>query len=288
MGQNEERNGVTRPGAGSTGSVIWTKADELSAAKGDPCTKEEILAALPALKASTVSVEYSKWRKWYGLPAKRVARSKEGCAVLATGSAPRMNPQPPYVESDVVNGYQLKDNAWVPYTPPAPAPVPPPPPPVPVAPPPSFPPVAPPSPPPSPPAQLSTAAVQKQPPASGPRIWKKGDVVNGHMYDGENWVPVNTQRQPPVAPTVPAPPPVFSAPPPPPPPAPLPPPPPAPLPPPPPAPLPPPTPAPVVPPAPPAFKVGDRANGHVLTATGWVLDAAPTGAPAIEVVGEDP
>lgn len=45
---------------------------------------------------------------------------------------------------------------------------------------------------------------------------------------------------------------------------------------------PPPPPPAAAPPAPPQFKIGDKANGHVLTAQGWVLDtqpAAPSAAP---------
>lgn len=307
----EERNGVTRPGAGTTGARVWDAADRISAAKNNPnspdinpATKEEVQAACPDIKAATVSVEFSKWRKFFGLAPLRTAKPKEA------PKGPRINPPAPYQETDVVNGYQLINNTWVPYTPPAPPPpppvvtapppppappaVPPPPPAAPVqtfAPPPAAPPPLPPPAPSSPVVQPSTASVQKQPPSKPPRIWKRGDTCNGHIFDGENWAPINAQKQPPAAPVVeaaptPPPPPVAAPMPPPPAPAPVPP------------------PAPVAPPQP-AFKVGDVANGYQLTASGWVLlpvtpppppagapwtgQAAPVqGGPQIEVVGEDP
>lgn len=303
MAGNEERNGVKRPNTGTTGGTIWEAADRISAEKSAgkpdaiPATKDEVVAACPGVKPSTVSVEFSKWSKFYGLPPRRVSKPRSSSTATAPAAQPRINPQPPYQEGDVVNGYQLRGNAWQPYTPPAPPAPPPAPPAPPAVPPPSAPSIVPAfaaAPPPPAAPQPTTAQVQKQPPQQAPRMWKKGDVVNGHLFDGDNWVPIPMQKQPPAAP--PAPPPVAAVPalpvaPPPPPPAPVV----AALPPPPPAPL---TPPPPAPPAPPQYKIGDRANGFVLTASGWVPDTqqppAPPAAPwaqqgpTIEVVGEEP
>lgn len=65
----DERNGVTRPKAGTDTRRVWDKADELTAVKGSTASKEEVADALASLgmNKATVATQYSRWRKYHGL-----------------------------------------------------------------------------------------------------------------------------------------------------------------------------------------------------------------------------
>ena len=66
----DEKNGVVRPynEKGTTGR-IWALADNISAAKNRPVIRGELIKAAKAegIPESTVSTQYYRWRRYYGL-----------------------------------------------------------------------------------------------------------------------------------------------------------------------------------------------------------------------------
>jgi len=76
--KQEERNGVTRPKAGTACGRIWTVADEMSASLGGPVACADLLAKLTAqgYVEATVRTQYARWRKFYGVEGRIVSEQK--------------------------------------------------------------------------------------------------------------------------------------------------------------------------------------------------------------------
>lgn len=63
------QNGVTRPKDGTATGRVWQIADELSANKGEPAARSDVMAAGKAegLNEATIATQYGRWRKFFGL-----------------------------------------------------------------------------------------------------------------------------------------------------------------------------------------------------------------------------
>ena len=63
------QNGVTRPAPGTKTGRVWEIADELSAEKGEPAGRAEVLAAYEAEggNSATGATQYGRWKKFHGL-----------------------------------------------------------------------------------------------------------------------------------------------------------------------------------------------------------------------------
>lgn len=64
-----EANGVVRPKDGTSTGRVWAIADEISAAKGAPAPRKEVMdqCAAEKINVSTAATQYGKWRKFHGL-----------------------------------------------------------------------------------------------------------------------------------------------------------------------------------------------------------------------------
>lgn len=69
------RNGITRPREDGKCGQAWALFDSISKVKGSPAAMAEIKpeAEKLGLNPANVSAEYSRWKKFYGLPAGRIA-----------------------------------------------------------------------------------------------------------------------------------------------------------------------------------------------------------------------
>lgn len=65
-----EQNGVKRPSAGTKCAQIWDWCDEVHNA-GDKVTAKELKSALPALDATTCTVQFYRWRKFMGIQGRQ-------------------------------------------------------------------------------------------------------------------------------------------------------------------------------------------------------------------------
>lgn len=65
----DEQNGVVRPRGYTMTGRIWEIADALSATKGAPARRRDVIAQAEAegLHQSTAATQYSRWRKYHGL-----------------------------------------------------------------------------------------------------------------------------------------------------------------------------------------------------------------------------
>ena len=64
-----EANGVVRPKDGTSTGRVWAIADQISAAKGAPAPRKEVMdqCASENINVSTAATQYGKWRKFHGL-----------------------------------------------------------------------------------------------------------------------------------------------------------------------------------------------------------------------------
>jgi hypothetical protein len=70
------QNGVTRPRSGTATGRVWEIADSISASKGSPAERGEVMTAGLAenLNQATIATQYGRWRKFYGIePVKKAA-----------------------------------------------------------------------------------------------------------------------------------------------------------------------------------------------------------------------
>lgn len=84
-----EANGVTRPTAGTKTGRVWEIADELSAAKGGPAERKDVMERGKAedINPSTVMTQFGRWRAFHGLVNKRAPKA-EGENTVEAGEAP--------------------------------------------------------------------------------------------------------------------------------------------------------------------------------------------------------
>ena len=63
------QNGVIRPKAGTKTARVWEIADELSAAKGGPAKRADVITKGQGeeLNIATAATQYGRWRKFHGL-----------------------------------------------------------------------------------------------------------------------------------------------------------------------------------------------------------------------------
>jgi len=68
-------NGVTRPSSGTKTGRVWEVADEISAARGEPAPRKDVMEKCKAegINEATIATQYGKWRKFHGLKAERKA-----------------------------------------------------------------------------------------------------------------------------------------------------------------------------------------------------------------------
>ena len=63
----DTKNGMTRPSTGVT-LLVWTTADQLSAAAKAPTERAPLVEALKGkVEVGTIHTQYGRWRKYYGL-----------------------------------------------------------------------------------------------------------------------------------------------------------------------------------------------------------------------------
>jgi len=64
-----EQNGVVRPRATTKTGRVWEISDELSAAKGSPALRKDVLAKATeeGINPATAATQYGRWRKFNGL-----------------------------------------------------------------------------------------------------------------------------------------------------------------------------------------------------------------------------
>lgn len=67
----DEQNGIPRPKAGTKTGRVWEIADELSAKKGEPAPRKEVLETANGedINIATAATQYGRWRKYHGLAA---------------------------------------------------------------------------------------------------------------------------------------------------------------------------------------------------------------------------
>lgn len=73
-----EKNGVSRPNAGTQTGNVWIIADKLSSKTNSPATRKDVLAQAEkdGINKSTATTQYGLWRKFHGL-SKEVPEAKE-------------------------------------------------------------------------------------------------------------------------------------------------------------------------------------------------------------------
>jgi len=64
-----EQNGVVRPNEGTATGNVWAIADRLSAAKGAPAERGEVVTTCIAegINEATAATQFGRWRKFYGI-----------------------------------------------------------------------------------------------------------------------------------------------------------------------------------------------------------------------------
>lgn len=65
----QNNNGVTRPSDGTKTGRVWAISDEVSARKGSPAARKEVMdvALKEGINPATVATQYGRWRKFFGL-----------------------------------------------------------------------------------------------------------------------------------------------------------------------------------------------------------------------------
>ena len=66
-----EKNGVTRPKAGTSTATVWDIADAKSRETGKPASRKDVLDAATAagLNVATAATQYGRWCKFHGVKA---------------------------------------------------------------------------------------------------------------------------------------------------------------------------------------------------------------------------
>ena len=85
------QNGLTRPAPGSLTRAVWDLADSLTAAKGAPATRKEVVDASVAsgTNSSTATTQFGRWCKFSGYVEKRAPKAPaQAPAVPAAPGAP--------------------------------------------------------------------------------------------------------------------------------------------------------------------------------------------------------
>jgi len=69
----DEKNGVTRPRAGTSTGKVWEIADAISQETKSPADRKSVVAKCTeaGINPSTAATQYGKWRKYHGLVAER-------------------------------------------------------------------------------------------------------------------------------------------------------------------------------------------------------------------------
>lgn len=91
----DSRNGVTRPNPASKTGQVWVIADSLSAKKGAPAERKEVLEACKnaGIVDATAQTQFGRWKKYHGLVTPR-AQAEAAPAVVAAPEVPAV-PAPP-------------------------------------------------------------------------------------------------------------------------------------------------------------------------------------------------
>jgi len=74
-----EKNGVTRPKAGTSTATIWDIADEASRKAGKPAARKEVLDAATAagLNVATAATQYGRWCKFHGVTPEQKPKAEK-------------------------------------------------------------------------------------------------------------------------------------------------------------------------------------------------------------------
>lgn len=93
----DTKNGITRPKDGTKVVKVWELADKVSADKGEPATRKEVveLATAAGLNAAMAASHYALWRKYHGL----VGDKSPGRIVKPAAPAPAPATGEPVVEA---------------------------------------------------------------------------------------------------------------------------------------------------------------------------------------------
>jgi hypothetical protein len=85
------QNGVTRPAAGTKTARVWEIADAISASKGRPALREEVMAAGEAegMNRGTIATQYARWTEFFA-----VSKEDRAAARAAEKPAPEPKPEP--------------------------------------------------------------------------------------------------------------------------------------------------------------------------------------------------
>lgn len=64
-----EQNGITRPTPGTKTGAVWDIADKISAAKGRPALREEVMAAghENGINKGTLATQYARWTQFHNV-----------------------------------------------------------------------------------------------------------------------------------------------------------------------------------------------------------------------------
>lgn len=92
-----EKNGVSRPNAGSKTGRIWEIADQLSAKTNQPAKRADVLAEAEkeGINKSTAMTQYGQWRKFFGL-------AKETVTPAPAESKAESEPEPEMTEAEAL------------------------------------------------------------------------------------------------------------------------------------------------------------------------------------------
>lgn len=84
--EKDERNGVVRPKAGTKTGTVWEIADRISAERGEPASRRDVMEAGvgAGVNGSTVATQYGRWRKYHGLKAEPRGRKTTAAAAEDT------------------------------------------------------------------------------------------------------------------------------------------------------------------------------------------------------------
>ena len=87
----EQRNGVSRPAAGSKTAQVWDIADKISAENKRPALREEVMAAgeQAGLNRGTIATQYARWTEFFGVTKEQRAAARD-----ANKPAPAADPAP--------------------------------------------------------------------------------------------------------------------------------------------------------------------------------------------------
>ena len=75
----EQRNGVSRPAAGSKTAQVWDIADKISAEAKRPALREEVMSAgeKAGLNRGTIATQYARWTEFFGVTKEQRSAARE-------------------------------------------------------------------------------------------------------------------------------------------------------------------------------------------------------------------